>query len=65
MIVSEVLREVDVFGSTMFDDNEVGLIFIRKLQTGRYHVVIVKNLKNIYELSKVGLIQFLLSIKEE
>lgn len=63
MVVSDVLREVDVFGSTMFDDNEAGLIFIRKLQNGGYHVVIGENTKNICELSKAGLIRFLHSIK--
>lgn len=65
MIVSEVLREVDLFGSTMFDANEAGLIFIRKLHTGGYHVVIGENTKNICELSKAGLIRFLHSVKSK
>lgn len=64
MIVSMVLLELDWIGSTEIKTQEAGLIFIRKLQNGRYHVVRVANIKNIFELSKVGLIQFLYSVKE-
>lgn len=65
MIVSMVLLELDYYGSTEVKTQEAGILFIRKLQNGRYHVVRVENIKNIFELSKVGLIQFLHSVKEK
>lgn len=62
MKCSEVLRELDRDKSTEVKSKD-GLVFIRNLSNGYYHVVLVMRKPfRLYELSKVGLIQFLHSV---